>query len=230
MSLDSTPASDGRPVIIGVVLGCIAALSVGAILLYTRFRARRDRKDAEGAARAHGRSGSVVLDKTHPAARITPFGASKGDASTELPPFHREPGANMRTAVRMDNGTWEFFDVDPDPFARGEGAATPVADLRMSRSPFASSFDEPRRSPYAPSFDSRRAASPYAPSFADTGRSASPAPLLSPLPSAHMSSKDKEARKYYLASDDGHGEWEVPPPAYGLETPTYTEQFSSSGR
>ena len=41
----------------------------------------------EAAVRAHGRSGSVVLDKSHPAARITPFGASKGDASTELPPF-----------------------------------------------------------------------------------------------------------------------------------------------
>ncbi|KAL1707378.1 hypothetical protein EV121DRAFT_199358 [Schizophyllum commune] len=219
MSLDATPASDGRPVIIGVVLGCFAALSVGAILLYTRFRARKERKDMEAAVRAHGRSGSVVLDKSHPAARITPFGASKGDASTELPPFHREPGANMRTAVRMDNGTWEFFNVDPDPFARGEGAATPtrsVADLRMSRSPFASSFDEPRPSPYASSFDTRR--------------SPSPSPLLSPLPSAHVSSKDKEARKYYLASDDGHGEWEVPPPAYGLETPTYTEQFSATGR
>ncbi|TRM66398.1 hypothetical protein BD626DRAFT_546681 [Schizophyllum amplum] len=219
MSLDATPAKDGRPVIIAVVLACFAALSVGGIWYWTRRRARLGRKDPE-AARMHGRSGSIVLDKMHPAARITPFGASK-DASTELPPFHHEPGANMRTAVRMENGTWEFFDVDPDPFAKG--AQTPthsVAHMRLSRSPFASSFDEARPSPYAQSFDLRRSQSP----------SPIPTPLLSPLPSAHVSSKEKEARKYHTVTDDGHSEWEVPPPAYGLESPTYTNPFAGTGR
>jgi hypothetical protein len=62
------------------------------------------------------------MDMNHPASRITPFGSQAGEvpvyAFGMLPNFPdifetdqstgHAPGANMRTATRLDDGSWTF--------------------------------------------------------------------------------------------------------------------------
>ncbi|EPS94947.1 hypothetical protein FOMPIDRAFT_1025999 [Fomitopsis schrenkii] len=51
---------------------------------------------------------STLLDPSHPACHVTPFGSSG-----ETVRFVHEPGTNMRVAYRRDDGGWEFSDASP---------------------------------------------------------------------------------------------------------------------
>ncbi|KAJ3554434.1 hypothetical protein NM688_g3114 [Phlebia brevispora] len=57
---------------------------------------------------------SVVLERSHPASRVTPFGVGN-----DAPRFHHKPGEDMRFARRRDDGGWDFSaPLVVDPFAR----------------------------------------------------------------------------------------------------------------
>ncbi|KAG5644310.1 hypothetical protein DXG03_008728 [Asterophora parasitica] len=75
------------------------------------------------------------LDRSHPAARITPFGHPGG----ETPRFNHTPGSDMRIATRRADGAWDF--ADP----RGPFTPTGVGELDVCPSPSSSTGMLPPR-------------------------------------------------------------------------------------
>ncbi|KZT04834.1 uncharacterized protein LAESUDRAFT_727693 [Laetiporus sulphureus 93-53] len=92
---------------IGVSIGFIAVLTiVSGIVLHRRRRnphviASEPRKEVRR---------STILELSHPACRVTPFGSPEEDT----PRFMHTPGANMRVAHRRSDGGWEFTEIQPD--------------------------------------------------------------------------------------------------------------------
>ncbi|KAF9461852.1 hypothetical protein BDZ94DRAFT_790607 [Collybia nuda] len=127
----TTTDGDGRTNIVGIVLG-VAGLFIVCIIVYTTWRLKRRRSAGAaddpsfGDPQKHG----TVLDRAHPAARITPFGSPEG----ETPRFKHTPGADMRIAVRRPDGAWQFSDPRT-PFA-----PIGVSELDVLPSPSPSSF------------------------------------------------------------------------------------------
>lgn len=76
------------------LVGIAAACSVVFVVL--RIQKKRSQRFAQGYG--HGRSGSVTLDKSHPASRIVPFGAPGGETPRfgEFPVFSICSGYSIR--------------------------------------------------------------------------------------------------------------------------------------
>ncbi|KAJ8697216.1 hypothetical protein PTI98_007014 [Pleurotus ostreatus] len=214
---ESPSTNDSRVVVLGVVLGIVAAILIAGII-YMTLRFRRKQSDSPDPSKADHRPGpsyGTSLSSNHFAARITPFGAL--GAGGEAPQFgeysylsasrhapivlapasaHR-PGENMRVAIRRADGGWQFL------------------DQRSPRSP--GSFDVhdtplPSPAPSATSFNTLSSSYPLLPS-------ASTQSLL-PLP---MSAKEREAQMYAERArglrqlgvpDTEYAVDDVPPPAY----------------
>lgn len=71
-----TPTNDGRTNIVGIVLGIAGVFIVGVIVYTTwRLKRRRSANPQSSDAPEHG----TILDRAHPAARITPFGSPDGE-------------------------------------------------------------------------------------------------------------------------------------------------------
>ncbi|KII95414.1 hypothetical protein PLICRDRAFT_48370 [Plicaturopsis crispa FD-325 SS-3] len=104
------PPSNSRIVALSVTIGVVTALIIlGGTYVYLRLRKKpavTDTGDVD-VVYPSGRA-STLLDRTHPAARITPFGSPGG----EIPRFSDAyvPGANMRVARRLEDGSWTFED------------------------------------------------------------------------------------------------------------------------
>lgn len=100
-----TPPNDGRMTIVGVVLGIVGCLLIAGVV-YATLRVKRKRSAPGDPDSFISSSTGTKLDRTHPAARITPFGAPGG----ETPRFKHTPGLGMRVAVRRPDGAWDFTD------------------------------------------------------------------------------------------------------------------------
>jgi len=108
----STSSNDPRSAVVGGVLGTLGLiLLVGIVLITLRIR-RRQKGDVEKATGPF--QGTAVVDKSHPAARIVPFGTP----GTEAHKFAHTPGRDMRIAVRRPDGAWDFADPS-EPFTPG---------------------------------------------------------------------------------------------------------------
>lgn len=100
--------NDSTTTTVGIVLGVVGALLVAGVIYATwRMKRRRSSENADAmesslVSAPQGRS----LDRSHPAARITPFGSPEG----ETPRFKHTPGADMRIATRRPDGAWHFAD------------------------------------------------------------------------------------------------------------------------
>lgn len=133
----STSSYDPRSAIVGGVLGTLAfILLVGIVLITLRVR-RRAKDDGEKAVGPF--QGTAVLDKSHPAARIVPFGTpgAEGHYFRKFPSFLMQqisnrciighaPGKSMRLAIRRPDGAWDFTDPS-EPFT-----PTGVSDVQPS--------------------------------------------------------------------------------------------------
>jgi len=116
----TSPQTDPRVNVVGIVLGIIGIILVTAIIFVTiRMKRRGSVDDIEGSR--IGRK----LDRSHPAAKVTPFGSSGG----ETPRYNHTPGADMRIAVRRPDGAWHFSDP------RAPFTPSGVSDLDVLPSP-----------------------------------------------------------------------------------------------
>ncbi|KAI0915366.1 hypothetical protein AcV5_003857 [Taiwanofungus camphoratus] len=102
-----TSGSNTTGIAVGVSLGLVALLAIGALSFWIR---RRRRLRVIVARPEYPFSRNTVVDPSHPACHVTPFGAPGGDT----PRFIHQPGANMRVAHRRDDGGWEFSDMTSD--------------------------------------------------------------------------------------------------------------------
>jgi len=93
---------------IGVSLGLLVLLAIAIFLFW--FLRRRGRQHVTSTQPRHPVRRSTLLDPSHPACRVTPFGTPGSDT----PRFVHEPGANMRVAHRRSDGGWEFSEMTPD--------------------------------------------------------------------------------------------------------------------
>jgi hypothetical protein len=87
------PNNDGRTSIVGIVLA-IAGLFVVAAIIYTTWRLKRRRSGNPADDPFNSPNQGTILDRAHPAARITPFGSPGGETPrfsacffTHLPEF-----------------------------------------------------------------------------------------------------------------------------------------------
>ncbi|KAF5374617.1 hypothetical protein D9615_008959 [Tricholomella constricta] len=104
----TAPQNESQISIIGIVLGVIGALLVAGVIFATlRMKRRRSLNNADGSEESFvsPKQGRRV-DRSHPAALITPFGWPGG----ETPRFNHTPGSDMRIAVRRADGAWDFAD------------------------------------------------------------------------------------------------------------------------
>jgi len=84
----------------------VVIASVLVALMYVRLRRKHSYNGAvEASPLTPGFGIFNFIPAWHPAAQITPFGASP-----QAPVFKFEPGTNMRIAHRNSRGGWEFFD------------------------------------------------------------------------------------------------------------------------
>ncbi|KIP04979.1 hypothetical protein PHLGIDRAFT_129150 [Phlebiopsis gigantea 11061_1 CR5-6] len=110
---DSSSTSSGTAAAVGVTLVVVLALLVGG-LLFLYIRRRRAKMGVVQHVENAGRH-SQVLDRSHPASRVTPW-SSDG----ETPRFTHRPGEDMRVARRRSDGGWEFSEsltIQPVPFS-----------------------------------------------------------------------------------------------------------------
>lgn len=110
-SASTSPASshDPRFIAVGVVLGIFGLILLVVILVFTlRVRKRQIKAGEKSAGPYHG---AMVLDKSHPATKIRPFGTPV----TEGHSFRHIPGQDMRIAIRRPDGAWDFADPS-EPF------------------------------------------------------------------------------------------------------------------
>ncbi|KAF8622945.1 hypothetical protein AX15_006621 [Amanita polypyramis BW_CC] len=91
---------DTHIAIIATVVVVVGLLAIGAAtFFFLRWRSRRTGYDPEQRPRT-----STAVDRSHVAARITPYGST----SNLVPRFNHTPGADMRIATRRPDGAWEF--------------------------------------------------------------------------------------------------------------------------
>ncbi|KAH9833431.1 uncharacterized protein C8Q71DRAFT_813928 [Rhodofomes roseus] len=90
----------------GVSVSLVAVLAI-AVFLFWYLHRRHVHVAQSQPAKPVKRS--TLLDPSHPACHVTPFG-SPGEAVR----FVQEPGANMRTAHQREDGGWEFTDMSPN--------------------------------------------------------------------------------------------------------------------
>ncbi|GJE97350.1 hypothetical protein PsYK624_135660 [Phanerochaete sordida] len=98
---------------VGVTVAVVLTLLVGGGVF---FYLRRRREGVQAIETGNAGRRSQVLDRFHPAAKVTPFA---GDGET--PRFTHIPGEDMRVARRRSDGGWEFSEplsISPAPFAR----------------------------------------------------------------------------------------------------------------
>ncbi|KAK0212086.1 hypothetical protein DFS33DRAFT_1278959 [Desarmillaria ectypa] len=114
-TVSASPSStDKRPLITGVTLASIALIVI-AIILFFMFR--RPKSSSSGSDDYIFSRRDTVVDRSHIASRITPFGAPGG----ETPQFVHTPGSNMRIANRRSDGAWTFSDPRTPFTPRGVG-------------------------------------------------------------------------------------------------------------
>ncbi|RDB20783.1 hypothetical protein Hypma_012214 [Hypsizygus marmoreus] len=112
----SSPApapNDARISIAGIVLGILVFIVIGGIIFATiRMKRRRAANAKAGADYYVSSSHGTTLDRDHPAARITPFGAPGGETPRFIVLIVSEhtPGSDMRIAIRRPDGAWHFAD------------------------------------------------------------------------------------------------------------------------
>ncbi|KAH9915500.1 uncharacterized protein B0H18DRAFT_96108 [Fomitopsis serialis] len=100
MTSDSAIAA-GVSVSLVVILGIVG-------FLFWYLRRRHVHVAASQPAKPTKRS--TLLDPSHPACHVTPFGSPGGETVR----FMHEPGANMRIAHQREDGGWEFTDMSPN--------------------------------------------------------------------------------------------------------------------
>ncbi|PBK90393.1 hypothetical protein ARMGADRAFT_297005 [Armillaria gallica] len=97
-TVSTSPSStDKRPLIAGVTLASVALLVIAIILFFT-FRRRKS--SGSGSEDCIFCRHATIIDRSHIASRITPFGAPGG----ETPQFVHTLGINMRIAIRRSDG------------------------------------------------------------------------------------------------------------------------------
>lgn len=97
---------------VGATIAVVLTLLIGGfVFLYVRRR----KEESEAVEPESAGRRSQVLDRFHPASKVTPF-AAEGEA----PRFTHIPGEAMRVARRRSDGGWEFSEplsISPPPFA-----------------------------------------------------------------------------------------------------------------
>ncbi|PBK90399.1 hypothetical protein ARMGADRAFT_297065 [Armillaria gallica] len=129
-TVSTSPSStDKRPLIAGVTLASVALLVIAIILFFT-FRRRKS--SGSGSEDYIFSRHATVVDRSHIASRITPFGAPGG----ETPQFVHTPGSNMRIANRRSDGVWTFSDPRAPFTPQGVGDLTPASPWSRDKKGF----------------------------------------------------------------------------------------------
>ncbi|KAI0343439.1 hypothetical protein BDW22DRAFT_1169530 [Trametopsis cervina] len=97
-------SSTGVAVGASITVVFVVLLAGGLLTIYIRRRTSFARL-AEPEQGDNTRT-SVVLERSHPASRVTPFTPAR--QADVLPQFNRTPGEDMRIARRRSDGGWEF--------------------------------------------------------------------------------------------------------------------------
>jgi len=119
----SAGASRKLSIVLGVTLGGIGLLIIASIIIFTtRMKRRRNVRELDYVSSSHG----SVVDRLHPASKITPFGRPR----SEGPRFSHIPGSNMRVAIRRPDGAWDF--------SRPPSSFTPLGVNELDLSPSSS--------------------------------------------------------------------------------------------
>jgi hypothetical protein len=146
-SSSSSSGSNSPPTAtIALVLTAIALVLIIIILFLTR-RFKRNSNANKGTSALPSTElpshRSMFLDRSHPAARITPFGS---DSGCEIPAyaFDHEPGKNMRVALRRPDGAWEFVEQRTSPYSP-YGMADPDAFPASSSASLLSTATSPSK-------------------------------------------------------------------------------------
>ncbi|KIY61421.1 hypothetical protein CYLTODRAFT_447710 [Cylindrobasidium torrendii FP15055 ss-10] len=98
---------DHRLLMAGLIMAVLGIVLVGVIMYCTRRFQKKKAAEAEAAGEAD--KSIETLESGHPARRITPFWAStQVNPAGDGPRFVHVPGADMRIALRRDDGSWQF--------------------------------------------------------------------------------------------------------------------------
>ncbi|KAK0221205.1 hypothetical protein EDD85DRAFT_264305 [Armillaria nabsnona] len=129
-TVSTSPSStDKRPLIAGVTLASVALLVIAIILFFT-FRRRKS--SGSGSEDYIFSRHATIVDRSHIASRITPFGAPGG----ETPQFVHTPGSNMRIANRRSDGVWTFSNPRAPFTPQGVGDLAPASPWSRDKKGF----------------------------------------------------------------------------------------------
>ncbi|EAU91859.2 hypothetical protein CC1G_04626 [Coprinopsis cinerea okayama7 len=223
------------PIIVALVIIGVVLLGLIAWLTIKVRRKERSRigdgsggdGDASGSGSGSKRGstrgpyhGTSIWERTHPAAKITPFGAPN-----HAPRFDHKPGADMRIAYRRPDGAWHFTD-SRTPF-------TPAGVSDLENTPSPSPMSSSSASLFFPRYNGSTASvhspSALSPSTYGYGNGNASTSTLGLYPDNPMSAKEQEVRAMKLAAaeppkdrryDEDEEAWRTyepltpPPPAY----------------
>lgn len=118
-SATESSQNDTRVSTVGILLTVVGVLLIAGVVFMTlHMKRRRCPNNVNGANSFTSPPLGRVLESSHPAARISPFG-SPG------PRFQHTPGSEMRIALRRPDGAWEF--ADPQTPFTSSGISAPEA-------------------------------------------------------------------------------------------------------
>ncbi|EKM53532.1 uncharacterized protein PHACADRAFT_259961 [Phanerochaete carnosa HHB-10118-sp] len=99
---------------VGATVAVVLTLLIGGLAFFY-FRHKRESAEVMELEQEDAGRCSQVLDRFHPASKVTPFSVDE-----EAPRFTHIPGEAMRVAHRRSDGGWEFSEpltIHPPPFA-----------------------------------------------------------------------------------------------------------------
>ncbi|KAK2463023.1 hypothetical protein APHAL10511_004678 [Amanita phalloides] len=199
---------DTQVVILATFVAVLIIVAVGAVFYFTlRWRAYQSEHDPECRPIA-----STAVDKTHVAARITPF-ASQPNL---IPQFNHRPGIDMRIATRRADGAWEFSHPNSPFNPLGVTEIEPVCSKILSIPPTPSSPEPP--TPSSPEPRTPSSPEPRTPSSPEPRTPSSLEPPKSPA--AIMKERESQAARLIREGYDAREFSDVlpPPPAYGHDS------------
>ncbi|KAF9012733.1 hypothetical protein BDQ17DRAFT_1344528 [Cyathus striatus] len=182
-SLDATPKSDSRILAVVIILSVLGFLIISGVMYFTYRQSRRRRRAGSIAA---GPYHGFVVDKDHPAAHVTPFGAPGGEG----PRFLHTPGSDMRLALRRPDGAWHFSSPRSPFTPTGISEPSPLPSPSIS-------------SPYLPLGSPRPSLSVKSNKELEVERE-------------REKKKKEEREGYAYGYEDIEGFPNPPPPAYGV--------------
>jgi len=139
-----TPSPVDHGIFVAIIILAISAIALIGLIIYITVRLKK---------RGPGDSGpyeGTVVHPEHPAAQITPFGASGPHIGRNLPRYSHTPGENMRIAFRQPDGAWLFAD-SLTPFAPAgvnDIDVLPSPSVSISEFSREGSIEKPYSGPY----------------------------------------------------------------------------------